>query len=66
MVDLPVERVQNGVVKTGDEENIVVLAAAEATAAKKCSDSGTCSLPPTQHLKIRVMFDILKLFHATN
>ena len=57
MAEMPLER-ENGIVIKEDQEVIVKLAAAEAAAEKKCSESGTCSLPPTQHLKIRVMFDI--------
>ena len=58
VAEMPLER-ENGIVIKEDQEVIVKLAAAEAAAEKKCSESGTCSLPPTQHLKIRVMFATL-------
>ena len=35
------------------------LAAAQAKGAKKCDQSGSCTLPETQHLKIRVSYLLL-------
>ena len=36
------------------EHIIPEIAAAEAEASKKCAETKSCSLPETQHLKIRV------------
>ena len=48
--------------RKGDEIFVLVQEAALNKAEANCAGSGTCSLPATQHLQVRVIIAIIKCF----